>query len=64
MVVVVVVHVLRSSLSLSLVSFIAAEKNGKKRGSRSNFSFMFRVLVKKKQTSLSRVIKVFRLTFE
>ena len=32
MVVVVVVHVLRSSLSLSLVSFIAAEKNGTKKG--------------------------------
>ena len=29
---VVVVHVLRSSLSLSLVSFIAAEKNGTKKG--------------------------------
>ena len=33
---VVVVHV-RSSLSLSLVSFIAAEKNGTKKGSRSFF---------------------------
>ena len=50
---VVVVHVLRSSLSLSLVSFIAAEKKwNKKRGSPIFFLFMFRVLVKKK-TDLS-----------
>lgn len=53
---VVVVHVLRSSLSLSLVSFIAAEKKwNKKRGSPIFFLFMFRVLVKKKtDLSLSR----------
>ena len=47
MVVVVVVHVLRSSLSLSLVSFIAAAKKCTKRGSPIFFLFMFRVLVKK-----------------
>ena len=51
------------SLSLSRLFYCGGKKWNKKRGSRSNFSFMFRVLVKKKQTSLSRVIKV-RLTFE
>ena len=62
---VVVVHVLRSSLSLSLVSFIAAEKKwNKKRGSPIFFLFMFRVLVKKNRPLSLEILKVFRLTFE
>ena len=65
MVVVVVVHVLRSSLSLSRLVYCGGKKMEQKKGiSDQIFLFMFRVLVKKKQTSLSRVIKVFRLTFE
>ena len=63
MVVVVVVHVLRSSLSLSRL-FYCGGKKWNKRGSPIFFLFMFRVLVKKNRPFSLEILKVFRLTFE